>query len=117
MFSCGGKRCGVGTDVGNGVTEGKSVGRGVTEGDGVGIRVGSSVGNGDEGKGDGGNVGGSVGTGVGVFLWFLCLIQIVDRIESKLGHKRLFQLNRLCGVIILSLGCYLMYALSSGKGF
>ena len=59
----------------------------------------------------------SVGTGVGVFLWFLCLIQIVDRIESKLGHKRLFQLNRLCGVIILSLGCYLMYALSSGKGF
>ena len=57
MFSCGGKRCGVGTDVGNGVTEGKSVGRGVTEGDGVGLRVGSSVGNGDEGKGDGGNVG------------------------------------------------------------
>ena len=59
----------------------------------------------------------SAGTGVGVFLWFLCLIQIVDRIESKLGHKKLFQLNRLCGVVILSLGFYLMYALSSGRSF
>ncbi len=59
----------------------------------------------------------SVGTGVGVFLWFLCLIKIVDRIESKLGHQKLHQLNRLCGFIILLLGFYLIYILSIDKVF
>ena len=59
----------------------------------------------------------SIGTGVGVFLWFLCLIKIVDRLESKLGQKKLFQLNRLCGVVILALGVYLIYLLSFGKSF
>jgi len=55
----------------------------------------------------------SIGTGLGVFLWFLCLIKIVDKLELKLGHKTLFNLNRLCGVVILSLGCYLIFVLSS----
>ena len=59
----------------------------------------------------------SAGTGVGVFLWFLCLIKIVDRLESKLGQKKLFQLNRLCGFVILALGVYLIYLLSFGKSF
>lgn len=59
----------------------------------------------------------STGTGVGVFLWFLCLIKIVDRVESKLGHKKLHQLNRLCGIIILFLGFYLTYRLLFDKGF
>ena len=59
----------------------------------------------------------SIGTGLGVFLWFLCLIKIVDRIESKLGHQKLHQLNRLCGFIILLLGLYLIYVLSIGKVF
>ena len=35
----------------------------------------------------------SIGTGLGVFLWFLCLIKIVDKLELKMGQKTLFKLN------------------------